>query len=250
MSTGAPLGRNGMSSSGTMRAMMPLFPWRPAILSPTEIFRFSATYTFTSWITPGGSSSGWRILSIWSSDFSSILARSAAAASSTARIRSFTGLLVTRSVFRSTSAKLIAAAAGRDQLRGRRSKDAARHQQTGERADPRGARCRGGGARQDRGEVRGPDRQDPPAGRAAAGRDPAREGVRRREAQDLGGRQDGRPPRKQGHHRAYRAGGGHAVPPQRSARGHRAQPVGRAFAYERGSDPRDPRSEERRVGKE
>jgi len=25
------------------RAMMPLLPWRPAILSPTEIFRFSAT---------------------------------------------------------------------------------------------------------------------------------------------------------------------------------------------------------------
>src|SRR6266566_2365181 len=104
MSTGLPSGRNGMSSSGTMRAMMPLFPWRPAILSPTEIFRFSATYTFTSWITPGGSSSGWRILSIWSSDFSSILARSAVAASSTARIRSLTVLLVTRSVFRSTSA--------------------------------------------------------------------------------------------------------------------------------------------------
>src|SRR5216110_1873741 len=114
MSTGLPSGRNGMSSSGTMRAMMPLFPWRPAILSPTEILRFSATYTFTSWITPGGSSSGWRILSIWSSDFSSILARSAAAASSTARIRSFTGLLVTRSVFRSTSAKLISASCCRD----------------------------------------------------------------------------------------------------------------------------------------
>ena len=31
-----------MSSSGTMRATMPLLPWRPAILSPTEIFRFSA----------------------------------------------------------------------------------------------------------------------------------------------------------------------------------------------------------------
>ena len=65
-----------MSSSGTMRATMPLLPWRPAILSPTEIFRFSAMYTFTSWMTPGGSSSGWRILSIWSSAFSSTLARS------------------------------------------------------------------------------------------------------------------------------------------------------------------------------
>ena len=42
-----------MSSSGTMRATMPLLPWRPAILSPTEIFRFSARYTFTSWMTPG-----------------------------------------------------------------------------------------------------------------------------------------------------------------------------------------------------
>ena len=31
-----------MSSSGTTLAMIPLFPWRPAILSPTEIFRFSA----------------------------------------------------------------------------------------------------------------------------------------------------------------------------------------------------------------
>ena len=37
-----------MSSSGTIRATMPLLPWRPAILSPTEIFRFSAMYTFTS----------------------------------------------------------------------------------------------------------------------------------------------------------------------------------------------------------
>ena len=53
-----------MSSSGTIRATIPLLPCRPAILSPTEIFRFSPRYTFTSWITPGGSSSGWRILSI------------------------------------------------------------------------------------------------------------------------------------------------------------------------------------------
>ncbi len=42
ISTGVPSGRNGMSSSGTIRAMMPLFPCRPAILSPTLIFRFSA----------------------------------------------------------------------------------------------------------------------------------------------------------------------------------------------------------------
>src|SRR6188474_3050578 len=88
MSTGRPSGRNGMSSSGTMRATMPLLPCRPAILSPTEILRFSPRYTFTSWITPGGSSSGWRILSIWSSAFSSTRARSRAAASMVARIRS------------------------------------------------------------------------------------------------------------------------------------------------------------------
>ncbi len=53
----------------------------------------------------------------------------------------------------------------------------------------------------------------PPAGRAASGRDPAGEGLHGREAEDLGRRQDGGPPRQQGHHRAHRAGGGHAVPP-------------------------------------
>ena len=37
--------------------MTPLLPWRPASLSPTEILRFWATYTRTSWLTPGGSSS-------------------------------------------------------------------------------------------------------------------------------------------------------------------------------------------------
>ena len=56
-STGVPSGRNGMSSSGRMRAMTPLLPWRPAILSPSEILRFCAIYTRTSWLTPGGSSS-------------------------------------------------------------------------------------------------------------------------------------------------------------------------------------------------
>ena len=42
MSTGVPSGRNGMSSTGRMRAMTPLLPWRPAILSPSEILRFWA----------------------------------------------------------------------------------------------------------------------------------------------------------------------------------------------------------------
>ena len=36
--------------------MTPLLPWRPASLSPSEILRFWATYTRTSWLTPGGSS--------------------------------------------------------------------------------------------------------------------------------------------------------------------------------------------------
>ena len=42
MSSGVPSGRNGMSSLGRMREITPLFPWRPAILSPTEILRFCA----------------------------------------------------------------------------------------------------------------------------------------------------------------------------------------------------------------
>ena len=43
ISTGVPSGRCGMSSSGRMRAMTPLLPWRPAILSPTDSLRFMAT---------------------------------------------------------------------------------------------------------------------------------------------------------------------------------------------------------------
>ena len=102
MSTGLPSGRNGMSSSGTMRATIPLLPWRPAILSPTEILRFSARYTFTSWMTPGGSSSGCRIRSIRSSAFSSSFAFSSLAASMIVRMRSFTFLSATRKVLRSS----------------------------------------------------------------------------------------------------------------------------------------------------
>ena len=37
--------------------MTPLLPCRPASLSPSVILRFCATYTRTSWLTPGGSSS-------------------------------------------------------------------------------------------------------------------------------------------------------------------------------------------------
>ena len=40
--SGVPSGMKGISSSGRMREMTPLLPCRPAILSPTEIFRFWA----------------------------------------------------------------------------------------------------------------------------------------------------------------------------------------------------------------
>ena len=46
-----------MSSTGTTRDTTPLLPWRPAILSPGCSLRFTATKTFTIFITPGGSSS-------------------------------------------------------------------------------------------------------------------------------------------------------------------------------------------------
>ncbi len=55
-----------MSSSGRMRAITPLLPWRPAILSPTHSLRFMAMYTFTSLMTPGGSSSPFCSLPIFS----------------------------------------------------------------------------------------------------------------------------------------------------------------------------------------
>ena len=42
-STGVPSSMNGMSSSGRMREITPLLPWRPASLSPTEILRFWPT---------------------------------------------------------------------------------------------------------------------------------------------------------------------------------------------------------------
>ena len=57
MSTGVPSARYGMSSSGRIREMTPLLPWRPAILSPTGSLRLMATKTLTILMTPGGSSS-------------------------------------------------------------------------------------------------------------------------------------------------------------------------------------------------
>src|SRR5204863_97413 len=52
ISTGVPSGRYGMSSGGRMRAMTPLLPCRPAILSPTDSLRFMATKHFTILMTP------------------------------------------------------------------------------------------------------------------------------------------------------------------------------------------------------
>ncbi|SLH00589.1 Uncharacterised protein [Mycobacteroides abscessus subsp. abscessus] len=57
MSTGVPSGRNGMSSVGRILPITPLFPCRPASLSPSWILRFCATYTRTNSLTPGGRSS-------------------------------------------------------------------------------------------------------------------------------------------------------------------------------------------------
>ena len=42
ISTGVPSGKNGISSSGNILEITPLLPWRPDILSPTEIFLFWA----------------------------------------------------------------------------------------------------------------------------------------------------------------------------------------------------------------
>ena len=42
-----------MSSCGTIFDTTPLLPWRPAILSPGWILRFTATKTLTIFITPG-----------------------------------------------------------------------------------------------------------------------------------------------------------------------------------------------------
>ena len=65
------------------------------------------------------------------------------------------------------------------------------------------------------------------------------EGLRRDEAQAVGRRQDGRPPRQQGRHRAHPPRGGHAVSAGRHAGGDRAEPARRSVAYERRPDSRD-----------
>ena len=84
------------------------------------------------------------------------------------------------------------------------------------------------------------DRPDQDRRRAAPGRHQAGQGLPGHQAQDLGRRQDGRPPRQQGRDRQDPARGGHAVPGRRHAGGHRAQPAGRAHPHERRPDPGDP----------
>jgi hypothetical protein len=53
----------------------------------------------------------------------------------------------------------------------------------------------------------------------------AGQGVPRRQAQADGGRQDGRPPRQQGHREPHRARCRHALPGGRHSGGHRAEPA-------------------------
>ncbi len=106
------------------------------------------------------------------------------------------------------------------------------------RAAPDG-RPHGAARRRHPARVRGQEGEDPPRRRAAAGRDQARQGVRRDEAQAVGRRQDGRPPRQQGRHRAHPPRRGHAVPAGRHAGRDRPQPARRSVAYERRPDSRD-----------
>ena len=63
-----------------------------------------------------------------------------------------------------------------------------------------------------------------------ARRQPPHPRQRRRQAQDHGRRQDGRPPRQQGRRGQDPAAGGHAVPARRHAGRHHPQPARRALA--------------------
>jgi len=91
MSTGVPLGRNGISSPGTIRAIMPLFACFPHLCRRPRSSA-SRRRKLHQRMTPGGSSSGCRILSIWSSDFPRSGRARRWPASSTARSFSFTDL--------------------------------------------------------------------------------------------------------------------------------------------------------------
>ena len=65
-STGVPSARYGISQAGRTLEMTPLFPWRPASLSPTEIFLNWAVLTIILFKMLGSSSFGSRLPSITS----------------------------------------------------------------------------------------------------------------------------------------------------------------------------------------
>ena len=67
ISTGVPSAKYGISSSGRIRAITPLLPWRPAILSPVASLLVWATQTLTNLLTPGGNSSFWSRVTIFTS---------------------------------------------------------------------------------------------------------------------------------------------------------------------------------------
>src|ERR1035438_5760300 len=93
------------------------------------------------------------------------------------------------------------------------------------------------GARKDH---RREGRQAAQGRRTAARRHQAGQGLHRHEAQAFGGRQNGRPPWKQGRDRAHPSRRGHAVPPGWNARRDRPESAGRAFPHERWPDSGDP----------
>ena len=72
ISTGLPFSIYGISSTGTILLMTPLFPCLPDILSPGLRRLFTATKTFTIFITLGNKSSPCLIFSTLSSNLSLI----------------------------------------------------------------------------------------------------------------------------------------------------------------------------------
>ena len=103
----------------------------------------------------------------------------------------------------------------------------------------RPARARGENRAAGRGHpstVRGEEGEDPPRRRAAARRHQAGQGVRGDEAQAVGRRQDGRPPRQQGRHRAHPSRRRHAASAGRHAGGDRPESARCSVADERRAD--------------
>ena len=89
-------------------------------------------------------------------------------------------------------------------------------------------------------DPRGTDRQAAPRRRTAAGRHQAGQGLRRHEAQAVGRRQDGRPPRQQGRDRPHSSRRRYAVSARWNAGRDRAESARRAVANERRTDSGNP----------